>query len=179
MPPSTLLRRTAPLVALLAFTLHAHAQDTAPDPSEAAGTAAAQKTMGQLLSDLNSMTASNRLYAARALHTQLKAALRTADHGKEGSIAQDEALSKLIELEARVPDSCGAAMQYDNAAPSCAEMLAMLNVTTAKPQLTEALGRVKGAGPKRRIQGALDCLDGVGRCPQQTEREWEAAQAPK
>lgn len=161
---------------LVSVTRTAEAQDTAPDPSEAAGAAGtAQKTMGQLISDLNSLTGSNRLYAGRALYTQLHAALRTADHGKEGSIARDEALSKLIELEARIPDSCGAALQYDNVAPSCGEMLAMLGVTSARPALDEAKLRIKANGAQSRIQAAIDCLDGTGRCPQQTEREWKAA----
>lgn len=171
-------------LALLAATLllafgasTAAAQDSSsPDPNEIA-VSSSHKSTAELISDLTSSSGSTRLYAARSLKSQLRVALRTEVHGRPDTIRHDEALAKLVELDARLPSACTSALRNDNVVPACAEMLAMLGATASVPAIEGARDRVKSAGGRRRVDAALACLAGTGRCPQETKGEF-AARSP-
>lgn len=151
------------LLLLCLLPLHARAQENSdPSQDEDANVGAnAQKTLAELMNDLRSSTPSARLYAGRSLKGQLKRALAKEAHGKPGSIARDEALSKLVELEARLPETCEAAFQFPNAVAPCADMLAMLEVTASLPQLQAALAAETRPKVREHLEAAITQLGGA------------------
>lgn len=118
----------------------------------------APKTLAQLMDDLRGSTSSARLYAGRSLKGQLHRALKQEAHGKLGSIARDEALSKLVEMEARLPETCDAALEFPNAVGPCADMLAMLDITTSVPRLQAALSVETREKVKAQLEAAITTL---------------------
>lgn len=163
----------APLVLLLAAA-PAAAQDSSSPTSEETSTSSAHKPTSQLLSELTSSTSSDRSYAARSLRSQLMSALRLEAHGREGTIAYDDALARLVELDERLPSSATTALQYDNVVAPCAEMLAMLEVAASRDAIVAAQARVESKGAKKRIDRALACLDGTAKCPHESKADWQA-----
>lgn len=125
-----------------------------PDGESSQSGGAQQKTTSQLLTDLASDNKPNRLYAARALKQQLVHARRIVDHGREGSLNHDMALSNLDELEARLPEQCLRALDASNIVAPAAEMLALLGVKEALPKIAEARGKETRKGVIRRLEAA-------------------------
>lgn len=144
-----------PACALPACALPAHAAE--PEMNDAAP-AQAQKTTAELLSDLSGDNASDRLYAARALRGVLAQAQRAIDHAPAGSLAHDEGLATLDELEQRLPDQCLMALQFKNVVALSAEMLAMLNDRDALPAVQEVAATETRKGVKRRLDNVVAAL---------------------
>ncbi|MFZ5477236.1 MAG: hypothetical protein ACOZNI_10730 [Myxococcota bacterium] len=113
------------------------------------------KTTGELLSDLTGESGPDRLYAARVLRAQLVRALNAEARAKEGSIAHDEARAALVELEARLPEACTAALEHDNVVAPCADVLARLDVTAAVPALEARLAKETRKGVRKRLEAAI------------------------
>jgi hypothetical protein len=148
------MRRAALLLLVLLAPLPAFAIDqTQPDVGSSS-----QKTTADLLGDLHSDGGPDRLYAARALRSQLKRALRVEANGREGSIPLDDARSLLVELEERLPPICTDALDSPQVAAPCAEMLAMLDVEEAAPAIERALQAETRKRPRRRLERALAAL---------------------
>lgn len=148
--------RRALLLSLLLLPLPALAIDQT-EPTEP-GTGGSTKTTHDLLVDLHGDAGPDRLYASRALRSQLKHALRVEAHAPEASFAYDEARSLLIELEERLPSICTEALASPQVAAPCAEMLAMLGVKTAVPAIQAALATETRKGPQKRLTAALATL---------------------
>jgi hypothetical protein len=125
-----------------------------------AAPAQAQKTTAELLSDLSGDNAADRLYAARALRSQLAHAQHAVAHAPEGSLAHDDGLATLDELEQRLPDQCTAALQFKNVVALSAEMLGMLNDREALPAVQAAAAAETRKGVKRRIDSVVAGLSG-------------------
>lgn len=143
------------LLALLLLPLPALAiEQTTPQ----AGTTST-KTTAELLSDLHSDDAPDRLYAARALKSQLTRALRIEAHGREGSIALDDARSILVELDERLPGICMDDLAIPAVSTPCAEMLALLGVEEARGAIQELAQRETRKSHRRRLERALLWLD--------------------
>lgn len=145
-----------PLLAALLLPLPALAIEQT-EPSEP-GTGGSTKTTADLLEDLHGDAGPDRLYAARALKSQLKRALRAEAHAPPGSFASDEARSLLVELEERLPPICTEALSSPQVATPCAEMLALLDVTAAVPGIQAALTAETRKGRRTRLSAALAAL---------------------
>ncbi len=130
-----------------------------PEMNDAAP-AQAQKTTAELLSDLSGDNASDRLYAARALRSMLAHAQHAVTHAPEGSLARDDGLATLDELEQRLPDQCSAALQFKNVVALSAEMLGMLNHRAALPAVQAAAATETRKGVKRRVDRVVAVLSG-------------------
>ena len=143
------MRRLALLLLLLPLPAFAIDQ-TQPEVGSSS-----TKTTADLLADLHSDGGPDRLYAARALKSQLKRALRVEARGREGSIALDDARSLLVELEARLPEICTDALDAPAVAAPCAEMLALLDVKEAAGAVEAAYTTETRKGPKKRLAEAL------------------------
>jgi hypothetical protein len=116
------------------------------------------KTTAEYLSDLGGDNAPERLFAARVLRSQLKTALRTEAHSKPGSFANDEARAALVELSDRIPNACLSVLNEDNVVSPCADMLAMLEVTSALPALERRLAVETRKGPHKHLAAAIATL---------------------
>jgi hypothetical protein len=114
--------------------------------------------------DLRGADVSDRLYAARVLHSRLRLALRDARRGAPGSLRQDDALATLDDLETEVAPACIEALAYRNVAVHCATMLGLLEHSEATPALEALLAPESGASARlrRRAQQALDRIDAAG-----------------
>ncbi|MSP56388.1 MAG: hypothetical protein EXR69_12415 [Myxococcales bacterium] len=140
-----------------------HAAPGAVDPdgqSQATG-GPPTKTTSQLLSDLGSDNGPNRLYAARALKAQLTRALKLVEHARPGSLAGDEALSILDELDVRLPEQCMAALEHKNVVAPAAEMLMLLGEKDALPAITDAASKEGRKGVLKRLRAAESALLGL------------------
>jgi hypothetical protein len=110
--------------------------------------------------DLASTDASDRLYAARVLRSQLRYAARDATRARPGSLRQDEALSALDDFEAVVAPACVDALAVRNIAHHCAAMLGQIGVAEARPALEGLLQPTADCSRRARRQArrALDRL---------------------
>jgi len=117
------------------------------------------KTTAELLSDLHSDDAPDRLYAARALKSQLTRALKVESRAREGSIMLDDARSVLVELDARLPRICMDNLVVPAVSTTCAEMLALLGVEEARAAIEELAQRETRKSHQRRLARALLWLD--------------------
>jgi hypothetical protein len=152
--------RTLCVAAALVCTLPLSAQSAGaaePEMNDAAPPQA-QKTTADLLSDLSGDNASDRLYAARALRGVLAQAQRAIEHAPAGSLARDDGLATLDELEQRLPDQCMTALQFKNVVALSAEMLALLKYRDALPAVQAAAATETRKGVKRRLDGAVALL---------------------
>lgn len=126
---------------------------------EEAPTAQPAKTTAEYLIDLSGEDHAKRLYAVRVLRGQLHDALRVVEHGNPNGIAYDDARAALVELNARVPDACMAAIRYPNSLGPCADMLAWLEVRDAVGPLKIALAGETRKGVRKHVEAALAALD--------------------
>lgn len=117
--------------------------------------AQAQKTTAELFSDLAGDNGPDRLYAARALKSQLVRAQHAVAHAREGSLARDDGLATLDEFEARLPEECRAALKFRNVVAPAAEMLALLGTRDALADVQAAAATETRAGVKRRLDRAV------------------------
>ncbi|MFH1466451.1 MAG: hypothetical protein ABIO70_18855 [Pseudomonadota bacterium] len=99
--------------------------------------------------DLTGADASDRLYAARVLHSRLRLALKGARRGAPGSFRRDEALATLDDFDATVAPACTEALTFRNVAAHCATMLGLLEHEEARPALEALLS------PESRANGRL------------------------
>jgi hypothetical protein len=108
--------------------------------------------------DLVGADASDRLYAARVLHSRLRVALRDARRGAAGSLRQDEALATLDDFETDIAPACLQALRHRNVAAHCTTMLGELEHTDAAPVLESLLAPESGASARlqRKARHALD-----------------------
>ena len=149
--------RRALLLSLLLLPLPAFAIDQT-EPTEPGTGGSSTKTTSDLLADLHGDEGPDRLYASRALRSQLKHALTVEARAPEASFAYDEARSLLIELEERLPSICAEALTSRQVAAPCAEMLAMLDVKSAIPAIETALAAEPRRRPHARMAAALATL---------------------
>lgn len=166
-PVKPLLTRiffAAALVAAIVVPQTAHAVD--PDnPGEGAGPSGETKTLRDYLSDLSSEESPKRMYAVRTVRFETRRALRAINSGKEDSIAWLDAQSAMVELEARAPSGCIAALRFPNSAVPCAEILADLERTEALPVLAATRPIVTGKGPLKRFDAAVARLQALSAGP--------------
>ncbi len=154
----------AALVAAFAVPQQAHAVD--PDnPGEGAGPSGETKTLRDYLSDLSSEESSKRMYAVHTVRFETKRALRAINSGKEDSIAWLDAQSAMVEIDARAPSGCVAALRFPNSAVPCAEVLADLERTEALPALLAARPTLTGKGPLKRFDAAVARLQALSAGP--------------
>lgn len=131
------------------------AEALAVDPETDANVPRTEKTLSEYLSDLSNDDDNKRLFAARVVRGRLRHDLRVLERAREGSLAYDDARLELVELESRIPGSCIVALSYPNTVALCADMLAWLEVSDARPALEEALARETRRGVRPRIEAAL------------------------
>lgn len=139
----------------------AHAEPAGPDGETSSTGSAQTKTTSELLTDLAGDNKANRLYAARALKGQLKHAQHVVEHAREGSLVRDEALANLDELEQRLPEQCQVALGSANVVAPAAEMLAMLKVKEAIPQIQQIVATETRRSVLKRLHAALASLEAV------------------
>ena len=108
--------------------------------------------------DLTGADVSDRLYAARVLHSRLRLALKDARRGAPGSLRQDDALATLDDFDAEVAPACVEALSRRNVAAHCATMLGLLEYAAAVPALEGLLAPESDASGRlqRKAQRALD-----------------------
>ena len=143
---------------LLLLAALAYAQEDPPG-RDAAPASDPQKTVGEWLGLFEAEDGPDRLRAARVLKSQLRHALRVEAHGRPGTLAHDDARSLLVELEDRLPGAARVALTYPNTVALAAEMLAMLEIEDARPDLERALAAEQRPPVVKRIAGALDRLN--------------------
>ncbi len=119
-----------------------------------------QKSLTDYLTDLESDSDPDRLYAARVLRGELKRVLRTEAKARAGSLASLDARATLIELEERLPRGCRVALQKVNSVAPCADILALLDVKAAVPELQGVLAVEKRKWVRRHLEAALERLAG-------------------
>lgn len=146
-------------VFLFGLAAPAFALDVDADPSS--GATPASKTTAEYLSDLTDDSKPDRLYAARALRSQLKSALRAEARSKPGSLAHDEARAALVELSDRLPEACTTALRYDNVVAPCADILTLLEVTSALPALVERRAIETRKSVIKRLDKAIAALSAL------------------
>ena len=147
------------------------------DPESPTGSSQ-QKTTSELLTDLAGDNKANRVYAARALKMQLHRAQSVVEHGKEGSLARDEALANLDELEQRLPEQSRAALGSSNVVALAAEMLVMLGTPEALPELDAAIQKETRKAVLKRLLVAQAALTALGTNPAPPAPETPAAVTP-
>lgn len=141
------------LLTSLALAQETQGPDTGPE-NEPSPT----KTTAELLTDLREDEAADRLFAAKALRTQLKRALHVEAHGKPGSFVAEDARSLLIELEERLPAACTDALRFPNVVKPCADILAWLEATDSLPALEAAFAVETRKPVLRSLEQALTRL---------------------
>lgn len=153
------MKRLLPLLGLfLPAPALAVPDPVGPQATATAGTPNGARSTAELLADLRGGDSSDRLYAARALKSQLKRALRVEANGRPGTLQVIEARSLLYELESRIPETCTAALEYDNVVTPCADMLAWLEVGSAIPALEARLRTEERKRARRHLEAALKAL---------------------
>ncbi len=171
------------LLAVGAFGLFhgrlAHAQGNEMENQSVAST---QKSLGDYFTDLGSDDAPERLFAARAVRSETLSALRIADRAPSDSIASMEARSVLVEIDARLPGACRAALRYENTALQCAELLAATEHRELLTEVVAARVLVKGKGPLKRFDAAVvklgEPVAGAGSATLETAAEVGVATTP-
>ncbi|MDP2313085.1 MAG: hypothetical protein Q8P41_09295 [Pseudomonadota bacterium] len=119
-----------------------------------------QKSLGDYLTDVESDSDPNRLYAARVLRGELRRVLRVEANAPAGSLASLDARAILIELETRLPRACRAGLQKLNSVAPCADILALLGVKEAVPEIRQVLTVEKRRWVRRHLESALAKLEG-------------------
>lgn len=147
-------------VALAAAAGRAWAVD--PGTGGTPGGPSTQKGLPEYLADLGGDDDAERLFAARTVRGELRAALAATRHGNPESLAVLEAQSVLVEIDARAPEACRVALTYANTAAPCAEILADLGHRELIAEIAAAKGVAPSVAAKRRIEVALEKLSGPG-----------------
>jgi hypothetical protein len=121
-------------------------------------TSTPQKTLSDYFTDLGSDDGPQRLFAARAVKAETMAALRAAEKQPADSLVSLDARSVLVEVDARLPGACRAALRYENTAVLCAELLAATGHAEMFEAVQAARPLVKGKGALRRFDAAVVAL---------------------
>lgn len=149
----------APLYRLLAVLLLSYPMLQVP--AAYAVDAQSDAAMGSLksttdyLSDLEGDSDPDRLYAARVLRGTLARALRIEAKAPFGSLASLDARATLLELEDRLPGACRSGLQKLNSVAPCADILGLLDVKQAIPELQAVLAVEKRKWVRRHLEKAL------------------------
>lgn len=138
------------LLALPTLASPAHAVD---EQSEAA--VQSQKSLPDYLADLEGDSEPDRLYAARVLRGELTRVLRVEAKAPAGSLASLDARAILIELEDRLPRACRSGLQKLNSVAPCADILGLLDVKEAVPEIQAVLAVEKRKWVRRHLEKAL------------------------
>jgi len=136
-PRIALARLTAALLAFYAAAVLAPPAHALDEQSELS--TQSHKTLTDYFADLEGESDPDRLYAARVLRGELSRALRTEATAREGSLASLDARAVLLELETRLPQGCRGALQKRNSVAPCADILRLLGVKDALPELRAVL----------------------------------------
>lgn len=150
------------MLSLLLLVAPALAVDPIGD-DEVRQTSTSDKPLAAWLADLTSDDDNKRLYAARVVHGTLRRDLRITTRAREGSLAYDDARAEMVELEERVPSACIVSVDYSNTAALCADMLAWLEVTDARPALEQALAKESRQSVRKRLEAALASIPTVAK----------------
>ena len=105
--------------------------------------------------DLGSEEGPERLYAARYVRGEVRRATRVQRVATAGTTEELESRVVLAELFVRVPEACRSALTYTNTAALCAEMLADLEVETARAQVEAARALELSKGQRKRLEAAI------------------------
>jgi len=148
------------LALLAAHLLHTGLAHAAGDGMAETTGSVPQKTLGDYFTDLGSEEAPERLFAARAIRAETFGALRAIAHAPADSLASMEARSLLVEIDARLPGACRAALRHDNTVVPCAELLAATEHVELLADVLAARPLVKGKGPLKRFEAAVVAMGG-------------------
>ncbi len=155
-PPAPARLALLALLALAALPGAARAVDVQSDAA-----VVSTKSLGDYIEDLSGDSDPDRLFAARVLRGELKRALRVEARAAEGSLTQLDARALLVELGARLPDACSAAVRFKNTVEPCADILAMLEVRGALPILREILANETRKGARKHLEAAIAALEAL------------------
>ncbi|MES2637987.1 MAG: hypothetical protein V4850_00835 [Myxococcota bacterium] len=144
-PQAVLLLAVAAL-----FASPAHAVDAQSDVA-----VQSQKSLGDYFADLEGDSDPDRLYAARVLRGELTRVLHVEAKAPAGSLASLDARAILIELEERLPRACRAGLQKLNSVAPCADILGLLDVKAAIPEIQAVLLVEKRKWVRRHLEKAL------------------------
>ena len=123
------------------------------------------KTLSDYYADLGGDDASERVFAARYLKSELLRHTWTYRHAGPDSIAHLDARSALTELDTRIPQSCESALNFPNTAVLCAEMLAELENSALLPQLKLASERARSKAEATRFARAVSAIEAAAAAP--------------
>lgn len=118
-----------------------------------------ERTSADLVGELRHENAARRLYAARELRRQARAALRDAD-APPGSIRADESIVALRLFDEKVAPTCAEIVDKDvDIALQCADILGMLETQAALPALRAAAARNTNPRLLRHLHRAVDRIE--------------------
>jgi len=109
--------------------------------------------------DLTGQDKSDRLYAARTLHSRLKVAIKDAE-GRPDTLRQIDAIAALDDFENIVAPACHVTLGTRNVAHHCAWILGRLAYQPALPDLTAMAAPESQAKPRarREAQEAVELM---------------------
>lgn len=115
-------------------------------------------SMERYVQDLEGSDPHDRLYAARALRSELRLALKRLRRAEPGSLAWDDAATVVDDYTAAVAPACIRVLGLEGVSSPCADMLGWLEVPEALPALEKACEAPPSRRFARKAQKAMSLI---------------------
>lgn len=149
---------------LLALTLAA-APSRPPIPPQAESAQLQDRSIEDWARMLRGSDRADRRLAARELLRQVRAARRAAEHARAGSVEELESRQSLAHLREALERPCTVSLEVADVARACAQMLGLLELSSALPALEAALAAEPPKRTAKAIVKAIEEIEAAGGLP--------------